>query len=95
MQMNGDVIGVLASGSLNRFWDIKDISGQKIEVPNIIDSTLQNPLRVFENRRIEYKNDLTPQSLEMFADSVQQSQGPRLVILNSVQSAAVVAEYIS
>lgn len=85
---------ILASGSLNQFWEIKEISEQKLEVPNIANPSLRASLNVFEGKRIEYQANLTPQSLETFVEVVAQSQGPRLVILNTVQSAAVVAEYI-
>ncbi|WP_244987722.1 CRISPR-associated endonuclease Cas3'' [Methanoculleus chikugoensis] len=85
---------ILASGSLNQFWEIKEISEQKLEVPNIVNPSLRASLNAFEGKRIEYQANLTPQSLETFVEVVAQSQGPRLVILNTVQSAAVVAEYI-
>lgn len=85
---------ILASGSLNQFWEIKEISGQKLEVPNIADLSLRSSLNRFESKRIEYRANLTPQSLETLVEGVEQSPGPRLVILNTVQSAAVVAKYI-
>ena len=85
---------ILASGSLSQFWKIKEISKQKLEVPNITDLSLRASLNRFEGKRIEYRANLTPQSMEMFVEAVAQSPGPRLVILNTVQSAAVVAKYI-
>ncbi len=85
---------ILASGSLNQFWEIKEISEQKLEVPNIANPSLRASLNAFEVKRIEYLANLTPQPLETFVEVVVQSQGPRLVILNTVQSAAVVAKYI-
>lgn len=85
---------VLASGSLNQFWIIKEISGGNFRIPNIANLPLRDSLNVFEGKRIEYRANLTPQSLEMFVKAVAQSHGPRLVILNTVQSAAVVAKYI-
>ncbi len=85
---------ILASGSLNQFWEIKEISERKLEVPNIADPSLRASLTAFEGKRIEYRANLTPQSLETFVEIVAQSQGPRLVILNTVQSAAVVAKYM-
>lgn len=85
---------MLASGSLNQFWEIKEISEEKLEVPNIANPSLRASLSAFEDRRIEYRADLTPQPLEEFVEVVAQSQGPRVVILNTVQNAAVVADYI-
>ena len=85
---------ILGSGSLNQFWNIQEISKQKVEVPNIVNPSLRLSLNAFEGKRIEYRANLVPQSLEMFAEAISHSQGPRLVILNTVQSAAVVAKYI-
>lgn len=85
---------ILASGSLNQFWEIKEISEQKLEVPNIANPSLRASLNTFEGKRIKYQANLTPQPLDAFVEVVAQSPGPRLVILNTVQSAAVVAEYI-
>ena len=51
---------VLASGSLNRFWEIKEISNEKLDVPSITASALQISLGVFERKRIEYRHNLTP-----------------------------------
>nr|WP_304364210.1 helicase-related protein [Methanocalculus taiwanensis] len=85
---------MLASGSLNQFWEIKEISEEKLEVPNIANPSLRASLSAFEDRRIEYRANLTPQPLEEFVEVVAQSQGPRLVILNTVQNAALVADYI-
>lgn len=85
---------MLASGSLNQFWEIKEISEEKLEVPDIANPSLRASLNAFEGKRIEYRANLTPQPLEAFVKIVVQSQGPRLVILNTVQNAAVVADYI-
>lgn len=85
---------ILASGSLNQFWNIKEISEQRLDVPIIPNLSLRSSLNAFEGKRIEYRANLTPQSLEMLVEAVAQSQGPRLVILNTVQSAAVVAKHI-
>lgn len=84
---------LLASGSLNRFWEIKEISPFPCDVPPIVTDSLRTSLSTFEIKRVEYKHNLTPQDMEGFAESVQQTPGPRIVVLNTVQSAAVVAEH--
>lgn len=84
---------VLASGSLNRFWEIEEIAKQKRNVPSITASVLQESLDIFESTRIAYKHDLRLQNLEEFAKQVRHAPGPQIVILNTVQSAAVVAKY--
>ena len=84
---------VLASGSLNKFWEIKEISNAPRDVPPIVADTLRASLSAFEVKRVEYKHSLTPQNIGEFADWVHRSSGPRIVILNTVQSASVLAEY--
>lgn len=84
---------VLASGSLNRFWEIKEISCAPRNVPPIVTDPLRASLSTFEGSRVEYKHNLTPQNIDEFANWVRQFPGPRIVILNTVQSASVLAEH--
>lgn len=85
---------VLASGSLSRFWQIDEIA-QKTHrnVPEIVNDDLRYRLSAYENRRIIYKCDLKPKGVEELADWIVSFPGPHLVILNTVQSAAVIAKY--
>lgn len=86
---------VLASGSQTRFWDIDEISGDyKTDVPEIVDSGLRDKLSGYEQHRVTYKSDLLPKSIEELIKLVMSKPGPRLVIMNTVQSAAVVAQRI-
>lgn len=86
---------VMASGSLNRFWTIPEIAdgNQPNNVPEIIDDNLRSRLSVYENNRISYCSELTPKSTSELADWIAKFPGPRLVIMNTVQSAAVLADY--
>lgn len=88
---------VLASGSLNRFWTIPEIAGTHTfpNVPEIVSNNLRNQLSVYENNRISYRSDLCPKSTEDLANWIVRFSGPRLVILNTVQSAAVLADYFA
>ncbi|KJR44588.1 CRISPR-associated helicase Cas3 [Desulfosporosinus sp. I2] len=88
---------VLASGSLNRFWTIPKISdaNNSNSVPEIIDDELRNRLSVYENRRISYHSDLCPKGTTELADWIVGFPGPRLVIMNTVQSAAVLADFFA
>jgi len=88
---------VLASGSLNQFWTIPEIAGTKYSncVPEIIADELRSRLLVYENNRISYQSDLFPKGTAELAEWIVNFPGPRLVILNTVQSAAVLAEYFS
>jgi CRISPR/Cas system-associated endonuclease/helicase Cas3 len=84
----------LTSGSLNRFWKIPEIAQQiaDIHVPEIVDNRLRKKLFVYEKDRIVYKSDLLPRKKEELVDWICSFPGPRLVILNTVQSAAVLAD---
>lgn len=88
---------VLASGSLNRFWTIPEIAGTKNAkcAPEIINDELRGRLSFYENNRIAYYSDLIPKGTAELADWIDGFPGPRLVILNTVQSAAVLADYFS
>ncbi|KLU64839.1 hypothetical protein DEAC_c31670 [Desulfosporosinus acididurans] len=88
---------VLASGSLNRYWTIPEIAGTENShsVPEIISNELRKRLAVYENNRISYHSDLSPKGIAELAEWINKFPGPRLVILNTVQSAAVLADYFS
>jgi len=88
---------VLASGSLNRFWTIPEIAGSENShfIPEIIADELRRRLAVYENNRISYHSDLSPKGTAELAEWISKFPGPRLVILNTVQSAAVLADYFS
>jgi len=83
----------LASGSLNRFWEIHEISETRRSVPEIIDDSLRASLGEFENKRITYRHELAPKKINEFSDWAMEFPGPRLVILNTVQNAAVIAAH--
>ena len=88
---------VLASGSLNRFWTIPEIAGVYNTncIPEIVNDKLRNLLSVYENNRITYQSDLYPKGTAELADWISGYPGPRLVILNTIQSAAIMADYFS
>ncbi len=86
---------VLASGSLNRFWEIKRISRERLDVPEIVDATLRNALDMYETNRVTYKHDLAPKSPDALLEWIAGFAGPRLIIVNTVQSAAVIAERLA
>ena len=84
---------VLASGSLNRFWQIPEIS-QTVKntcVTEILDDDLRARLFDYEKNRIVYRNDLHRKNINELRDWICSFPGPRLVILNTVQSAAMLA----
>lgn len=85
---------VLASGSLNRFWEIAEFeSGEtSISVPELMPHDLQNMLAQYETSRVSYKLAENVMDANELVDWLETLPGPRLVILNTVQSAAFVAD---
>ncbi|MEI6125849.1 MAG: CRISPR-associated endonuclease Cas3'' [Pseudomonadota bacterium] len=83
---------LLASGSLNRFWEIEEIDKEKQNIPEIMPEELRGRLAKYETGRITYKTLDTSLSAKSLVEWVSTLPGPRIVILNTVQSAAVVAK---
>ncbi len=86
---------VLASGSLNRFWEIERLSQKRLYVPEIVDTALRDALNIYEINRVAYKYDLTPKAPDALLEWTSGFAGPRLIIVNTVQSAAVIAERLA
>lgn len=95
---------VFASGSLPRFWELEEYkalindknSGFEIEVPDLIaDDSLVDELKKMEHRRIIYRrrpDDANALNCKGVVDFVVKKEpGPRLLIVNTVQTAAVIA----
>ena len=87
---------VLASGSLPHFWNLEDfvpVKGSR-PVPQLVSGELKGRTEAFEGRRVHLKSYNSLLSLEELPDFILEKEkpGPRLVILNTVQSAAVVAK---
>jgi len=83
---------VLASGSLNRFWQISEFDGNPPEVPEILPADFRVKLSKFEINRISYKYNSDFLGVTELVDWLVTLPGPRIVILNTVQSAAIVAK---
>lgn len=81
----------LASGSLNRFWQIPEFDDKPPIIPEIVSDDLRKKLLVYESNRINY--EYKPDSLNEsdLTELIRALPGPRIVILNTVQSAAVIA----
>lgn len=85
---------VLASGSLARFWEIEDIVGDaRRTLPDLVPRDLVQPLLSSEAARVRYAKPecfAGPEPL-MEAVTAKTTPSPRLLIMNTVQSAAVMA----
>ncbi len=86
---------VLASGSLARFWDLADFvpPAERLPVAELVPDELRKKSKKLEQGRIELKTNPEKLSLTELADFVQSRPGPRLVILNTIQSAAILANH--
>jgi CRISPR-associated endonuclease/helicase Cas3 len=84
---------VLGSGSLAKFWENPRILGEgKTEtIPAMVPEHLRSASSIFERSRVAYRSRSGALSLTELCDWIQEGSGPRLVVLNTVQSAAVVA----
>ncbi len=88
---------VLASGSLVRFWELKSLHSLKLPYPEIAeltDSELHKKLADYEAGRVTFCAMQNALSRNELIKTVQESAGPRILIVNTVQSAAVIAEDI-
>ena len=85
---------VLASGSLVRYWELQPLSGLSMprpEIAELVRPDLQRELSRYESNRITFRWREKPIRRKELAEWVQEALGPRLLILNTVQSAAVIA----
>jgi len=87
---------VLGSGSLAKFWENPRILGEgKTEkIPPMIPEAIRDRGSIFEQSRVSYRSRPEALTLTALCDWVQPGTGAgaRLVVLNTVQSAAVVAQ---
>ena len=86
---------VLASGSLPRFWELEefvDPPKPRLAVPDLVSDSLRNELEQAETRRVTPRQRRDPVDCNSLISWVNEMEGPRLLILNTVQSAAVVAD---
>ena len=86
---------VFASGSIARFWEIEDIVGDaQLRLPELVPAGQTEQLRSAEGRRIRYATGARFEGPGPLADAVTATPGPRLLIMNTVQSAAVMAAHM-
>jgi CRISPR-associated endonuclease/helicase Cas3 len=91
-QWSGNV--VFASGSLCRFWQINDFinNAKNKEVSSLpADTKFNQIMHKNEKIRIVPKREIKPFTGESFINWLTNKKGPRLVIMNTIQSAALLA----
>lgn len=87
---------VFASGSLARFWEDGDIVREAVKLPELLPVYQAIDVLTAERKRIRYAplSGGRVLSLNELIEQVDRAPGPRLVILNTVQNAGVVAKAI-
>jgi CRISPR-associated endonuclease/helicase Cas3 len=83
---------VFASGSLAKFWENRQVIDPPAAVPEIMPPNLGAAVVSSERDRIRYETVGLVGSPKELIERVECEPGPRLVILNTVQSAAVLAQ---
>ncbi len=93
---------VFASGSLTRFWELPDFHPQNDTqqfsppvLPELVSHYPRAQALGQEQARIVYKTRPEPLQLDGLAEWLGQHEGPRLLVMNTVQSAAAVAREMS
>lgn len=86
---------VLGSGSLNRIWTIPEIDPNSRDLPSLVhDQTIRTSVNAAEKERVKIctqADPLTPKELVKWLNNLP---GPRLLIVNTVQIAAVLADML-
>lgn len=86
---------VIGSGSLNRFWELQDFVDSPPKVPDLVSMSVRKESLDREATRVTYKSNPDPMNLETLESWLLQLPGPRLLIVNTVQSAAVIARHLA
>lgn len=82
---------VFASGSLARFWGNADVINPPETLPELLGGELRQSVLNAERQRVHYERVPRFERVDALMDAIVACPSPRLVILNTVQSAAVVA----
>jgi CRISPR-associated endonuclease/helicase Cas3 len=86
---------VLGSGSLNHFWELEEFSDPPVSIPELVSAETRSRALKYEGDRVEYRTRADVVGLDGLMQWVENLEGPRLLIANTVQSAAVIAAEIA
>ena len=85
---------VFASGSLPRFWELKDMMVPE-RLPDLVRDDLREEALRLERKRVTPIRYPEVLNIEGLTKLVLSTPGPRMIIMNTVQSAAVIADAIA
>lgn len=83
---------LLASGSLSHFWTLREIGFDNRHVQSILPDSIRSALTAFEKRRVACQYVKNNQTLAELADFCGKLEGPIIVVLNTVHTAAAFAK---
>ncbi|MCL4539497.1 MAG: DEAD/DEAH box helicase family protein [Bacteroidetes bacterium] len=86
---------VFASGSLPRFWELRDMIDFPEKLPDLVNHDLRSRAISYEMKRISPVRIPEVLDIHGLITLVLSKPGPRLVIMNTVQSAAVIADALA
>lgn len=86
---------VFGSGSLTRFWELQDFVDPPAKLPELVTGEMRTSLVGNEKQRVMYKHKPGALNVTDLLAWLRELSGPRLLIVNTVQSAAVIAKAIS
>ena len=93
---------VLASGTTAKFWEIEDFINHQERIPELIPEELRKRSNMYEQKRVKLKTSfivsdtnnnkpLTFNQTDELIEFIISKKGPRIVIMNTVFSAAYIA----
>ena len=87
---------VLGSGTLPKFWQNENIiKPARTDLSDLLNAETSQKVIGTEKKRIKYDSQKEAFNKESLAEFVISKPGPRLIIMNTVQSAAVMANYLT
>lgn len=86
---------VLGSGSLHRFWELHDFVDPPTSLPSIVAQPARESSSEEERRRVTYRRRDDALNLDELVEFISHLEGPRLLIVNTVQSAAAIARHLA
>lgn len=86
---------VVGSGSLSRFWELSEFVDSPPTVPDLVNVRVRDESLDLETTRVTYQSHSQPMNLTTLEKWLMQLSGPRLLIVNTVQSAAVIARHLA
>lgn len=86
---------VFGSGSLTRFWELPDFVEPPEILPELVTGEMRSRLIGNETQRVTYRQRPGALNVTELLLWLREVPGPRLLIANTVQSAAVIAKAIS